>query len=245
MIKPKINLLVKEGRMKLIALISLVISQAALAQYSNESELSVIVNGGNTEQETWNAKTLNTYKKTKNIFKLGGHYSYGKADDELNARNWDVNIRYERSLSKEWSTFASAQREEDFFASIEYRWNYDFGGVYHFLKTEKQKLHAEAGYRRTLESDLEGRKRNATKFRLYSEYTRQHKNNVFFKLWIEVLPNLSESDDWQLNFEPSLNVTMSSTFTLKFGYLHKYDNLPSLDKKKSDYQYTTALISRF
>ncbi|MFZ8933480.1 MAG: DUF481 domain-containing protein [Bacteriovoracaceae bacterium] len=231
--------------MKLILILFVIISKSAFAQYSNESEVSVIVNGGNTEQETWNAKTINILQKTKNIFKLGGHYSYGKADGELNDRNWDINTRYERSFSKKWSGFVAAQREEDFFASIEYRWNYDLGGVYNFIKSDKQNLGLEIGYRRTLESDLDGRKKNATKLRIYSEYSRQHNENVFFKLWVEALPNLSESDDWQLNFEPSLNVVMSTNFTLKVGYLHKYDNRPSLDKKKSDYQYTTALIAKF
>jgi len=230
--------------MKLL-LLALLFSTSAFAQYSNESELTVIVNGGNTEQETWNAKTLNTYVKEKNTFKLGGHYSYGKADEELNTRNWDINARYERALNNKWSAFAAAQLEEDFFASLDYRWNYDLGGIYNFFKTDKHKLHAEAGYRRTLESDLAGRKTNGSKLRLYSEYTRQHNESLFFKFWVEALPNLSESDDWQLNFEPSLNFTMSKMFTLKVGYLHKYDNEPALGAKNSDYQYTTSLIAKF
>lgn len=228
-----------------VILFTLLFSTSALAQYSNESELTVIVNGGNTEQETWNTKTLNSYLSSKNTYKLGGHYSYGKADQELNARNWDVNSRYERALSNEWSAFTAVQREEDFFASLEYRWNYDLGGIYNFFKTEKHKLHSEGGYRRTLESDLEGRKTNGSKLRLYSEYTRQHSKSLFFKLWVEALPNLSVSDDWQLNVEPSLNFTMSKLFLLKVAYLHKYDNQPAVDTKKSDYQYTTSLIAKF
>ena len=218
---------------------------SAYADFSNESELTIIRNGGNTEQETWNTKTLNSYNHNKNTYKLGGHYSYGKADEELNTRNWDVNLRYERSLSDKWSLFAAAQREEDFFASLEYRWNYDLGGIYNFIKEEKQQWHIESGYRRTLESDLEGRKTNGSKLRIFTEYKRQHDKNLFFRLWVEALPNLSESDDWQTNFEPSLNYTLSQTFTLKLAYLHKYDNLPAMDTKKSDYQYTTSLIAKF
>lgn len=63
---------------------------SAYAGFSNESELTIIRNGGNTEQETWNTKTLNSYNHNKNTYKLGGHYSYGKADEELNTRNWDL-----------------------------------------------------------------------------------------------------------------------------------------------------------
>ncbi|MBT5094379.1 MAG: DUF481 domain-containing protein [Halobacteriovoraceae bacterium] len=215
------------------------------AKFNNESELTTIINGGNTEQETWNSKTLNTYLKNKNTYKLGGHYSYGKADDELNARNWDLNTRYERTLSEKWSAFSAIQREEDFFASLEYRWNYDLGGIYKFKLEKKQNLHFEAGYRRTLESDLEGRKTNGSKLRLYTEYSRQHNESLFYKLWVEALPNVSESDDWQVNFEPSLNLIMSKVFSLKLAYLHRYDNQPTPDSKKSDYQYTTSLIAKF
>jgi putative salt-induced outer membrane protein len=234
--------------MKLIVFLSafaLTSMNLAYAQYSNESELTAIINGGNTEQETWNAKTGNTYTKDSDTYKAGGHYSYGKAEGELNARNWDLNIRYERAISKKWSAFTAAQREEDFFASLDYRWNYDMGGIYNFFKTKKEKLHAEGGYRRTLESDLAGRKTNGSKLRLYSEYTRQQNENLFIRLWAEALPNISESDDWQVNFEPSLNFTLSKIFTLKTAYLHKYDNAPAADTKKSDYQYLTSLIARF
>jgi len=227
-----------------LAVLSL-LSTKAFAEFSNESELTVILNGGNTEQETWNGKTMNAYKMNKNTFKLGGHYSYGKADGELNTRNWDVNSRYERDLGKEWSGFAAVQLEEDFFANIEYRWNYDLGGGYNIFKTEKHKMHAEAGYRRTLESDYSGQKTSGSKVRIYSEYTRQHDESLFFKFWVEALPNISNDDDWMLSFEPSANYSLSKTFTLKIGYLHKYDNLPPVGSKKSDYTYTTSLLARF
>lgn len=229
----------------LLSLAVLLLSNTAHSQFSNESELTVIMNGGNTEQETWNSKTLNTYIQNKNTYKLGAHYAYGVASGELNTRNWDINVRYERSISKKWSLFLAAQREEDFFASLDYRWNYDAGGVYNFFKTDKHQLHAEVGYRRTLESDLENRKSNGSKLRIYSEYTRQQNESLFFKLWVEALPNISESDDWQVNVEPSLNITMTKSFTLKIAYLHKYDNEPTTDSKNSDYQYTTSLIAKF
>lgn len=57
-----------------VLLLAALFCTSAFAQYSNESELTVILNGGNTEQETWKDKTLNTYVKVKNTYKLGGHY---------------------------------------------------------------------------------------------------------------------------------------------------------------------------
>ena len=59
-----------------LALLGLLFSGMVQAQYSNESEVSVVVTGGNTEVEIYNGQTKNTYKKEKNTFVLGGHYTY-------------------------------------------------------------------------------------------------------------------------------------------------------------------------
>ena len=231
-------------KIKLI-LVSFLLGNSTFAKFSNETELATIINGGNTVQETWYAKTLNTYVQGKNTYKLGGHYSYGKADESLNARNWDVNTRYERTLSTKWSGFAAIQDESDVFAKIEYRWNYDLGGIFHFIMTEKVKFFTEVGYRRSLESNLLGDKSNSSKLRVYGEYYRHQNESFFYKLWVEALPSISESDEWLLNVEPSLNVTVSSVFTLKVAYLYKYNNQPAVDTKKNDYQYTTSLVANF
>lgn len=215
------------------------------AQYSNETELTSVVNGGNSVQNTFNFKSINAYAMDKNTVKLGGHYTYGKADGELNTRNWDVNTRYERAFTDQKSVFAIVQREENIFANLEYRWNYDFGASVKFLKTKEQELKGEAGYRRTLESSPSGEKVSGTKARIYAEYSRQHNESLYFRLWVEAVPNFSIQDDWQLSFEPSANVTLTNIFSLKLAYLHRYDNLPLLDSKKSDYTYTTSILARF
>ena len=59
------------------------------------------------------------------------------------------------------------------------------------------------------------------------------------------LRNFSESNDWQLNVEPSLNFAMSSNLSVKLGYLYKYDNEPADGLKRYDSQYTTTLIAKF
>ena len=175
------------------------------AQYSSESELAVILSGGNTEQEVWNVKTTNSYLQGKNIYKLGGHYSYGRSEGKLNAENNDVFLRYDREIESSFSGFTAVQRESDHFASLEQRINFDLGGSTIFIKNE----------------------------------------NISFKFWLEGLPNLSNENDWQVNCEPSLNVSLSQTFSLKMAYLYKYDNQPLASAKKTDYQYTTSLLTRF
>jgi putative salt-induced outer membrane protein len=230
---------------RILIFCSIFFLNSALAQFSNETSLTSVVVGGNSVQNTFNVKSLNAYKKDMNTYKVGGAYTYGKADGTLNTRRWDANTRYDRELGVKSATFANIQREQDYFANLEYRWNYDIGASYLFIKDKKQEFKGEGGYRRTLESDFEGRKISGTKARLYTEYSRKQNENLFFKLWVEGLPNFSIKDDWQVNFEPSANVTVSSFMSLKLAYLHRYDNQPLSGAKKSDYTYTTSLIARF
>lgn len=215
------------------------------ADYKNESELSTFISGGNTEQALWNTKTKNTLSLDKNTVTGSGHYTYGKTDQELSARNWDIKLRYDRAFFESYAVFVSAQLEEDRLANIEYRWNYDLGVAKNWIKTKKLLFKTELGVRRTLESDYAGSKRNASKGRLYGEYAHQMRENLKAKLWSEYLPNFSEGEDWQLSFEPSLHFTLSENLTFKVAYLHKYDNLPALGSKKSDYQQTISLIANF
>ncbi len=34
---------------------------------------------------------------------FGGHYLYGQSDEDVTARNWDANFKYERVLSDHFS----------------------------------------------------------------------------------------------------------------------------------------------
>lgn len=214
------------------------------AGLKNESELNVVVNGGNTSQEVWAAKSLLDYNKTKNKISLDGHYQYGRSDGTLSARNWHLGTRYERTLSKRWSLYFAVVREEDKLANLFYRWNIDGGGKYYILQSKKKYLFTEIGYRRTLEKNVDG-KVHATKLRFYAEFSQAMGKSVKAKLWGEYLPNVSVGGDWQVSSEASLKVLLNQVLSLKVAYLHKYDNQVPSDTSKTDYQVTTALIAQF
>lgn len=220
-------------------------SAPALAQYSNESEVGIKVEGGNTVTESYNAKTLNTYTKEKNVFKLGGHYSYGKSGEVEDTRNWDAFLRYERELSDRFSLYVASQVEGDEFKGIAERYNEDIGGLYKIINEEKRTWNAELGYRYTIQNNIDGTDQNESKARLFTEYKQEVNENVKFGFWAEYLPNFSNSEAWILAFEPSFEVVMTKSLFLKLSYRGDYENEPALGAKKYDYQYMTSLIARF
>ncbi len=229
----------------ILTLVLSVLSLTAAAQFTNESEVSVVVTGGNTEVEVYNTKTTNQYTFGKNIVTLGGHYMYGTTSDTISSRNWDANTRYERTLSDLFGTFLGVVYEGDEFAGIDNRINTDLGGTYHFLKTEKLKGTLEAGARYRREESLAGNTLSQMQGRIYGIIGRKKTEDIELKFWAEYLPNFTDSEDWQINFAPSFQYNFHTNLALKWSYVGKYDNLPVPGNKKFDFQYTTSLIANF
>jgi len=222
----------------------LMVSTHVMAQYSNESEVAVKVEGGNTETESYSAKTLNSYKQEKNTFKLGGHYTYGTSSNVEDARNWDALIRFEHSFNG-IGLYVASQIEGDKFKGIDERYNEDLGVSYKFIDTDVQKWKGEAGYRYTIQHNSNGTHNDEHKGRLYTSYLRKLNENVKLDSWAEYLPNFTDGSKWIFSFEPGLSIVLTKTFFLKVSYRGDYENNPTAGSKKYDYSYITALLASF
>lgn len=232
--------------MKLISLVTLfLLFPSTFAQFTHQSELGIVVTGGNTELQVYNGKVTNTYTQDKNVYTLGGHYMYGTSFEVENSRNWDINAKYERDFNKKFGAFVGTVYEGDEFAGIKSRLNGDIGGTYHYKNEDKFSFSTELGYRHRREESTRNVVLNQSQGRLYMIGKKETKNNFSFQTWLEYLPNFTNSEDWQVNFEPSLNFAFNTNLALKWGYLGKYDNLPVQGNKKFDFTYVTSLIAKF
>lgn len=217
------------------------------AQFKSTSEGSSIVTGGNTDLKTYLLKTENKWTRDKNVFSLNGLYTYGESDDVRSAERWHIGLRYDRILNERLNVFLGELIEANRFAGFSRRFNTDAGVKIKFVKTEKTESFAEVGLRYTIEkrrdeslADLKD-----TKGRAYYEIKRKFSDSMNGRFWIEFLPNFSNSDDYLINFEPSLSVAMNQNFSLKFAFLWNYDNEPAPGNGKHDYAYTTGIIANF
>jgi len=229
----------------LITLLSL-FSFNLLAKVENESELSLLKSGGNTEFATYNLKT--NFKLIYSGFDIeaGGHYTYGTSGNLIISRNWDFALKETKKFSSsKFALYLGQQIEGDNFAGIDSRFNVDLGLKYQFLKDEKNNIKSEVGFRSTNEKQVGGTNETFSKARVYLEGERKHSKEISFKIWMEYLPNFTKSEDWIYTTEPSLNVSLSNTFSFKFGYKYIYQNLPPAGKGKIDYLTSTTLIAKF
>lgn len=233
--------------MKVMILIALFLSFSAMAQLTNESEISLIQSGGNSEVQTTNAKTTNKYKWDEDSLTFGGHYTYGETSDDVTVRNWDVLARYERELTKRFSLVFGEIIEGNKFVSIKARYNTDLGFKYFYTKTDKQIFFTELAYRYAIEDRYEPIENiYDNKARLYNEFDHKFSETMQYKIWLEYVPNFTEGKDYLVNGEVSLTAIMNSVFSLKVAYKGIYDNAPAFPGFKNyDYITTTSLVAKF
>lgn len=227
-------------------------------EFNHKSEAAIVTTGGNSELQTYNAKTENTYQKGKRSYTFGGHYTLGfaESDEEQNddliesARNWDYRGQYTQEVANNISAFGALQYEGDEFSGYTQRTNHDLGGKYSFVDTKKEKLYVELGLRYTEEhrttDDEDGRNIfYFNKGNLTTELQRK-KENISYGIWIQYLPNFTRSEDYQINIEPTFSVAINDVFSMKVSYKGNYDNEPNVEgNERLDWKYTTALVAEF
>ncbi|HXH75895.1 MAG TPA: DUF481 domain-containing protein [Bacteriovoracaceae bacterium] len=233
--------------MKLLVLMTLALfSIVSHAQLSNESELGIAAANGNTKTQTVAAKQLNDYKWAMNVLSLRARLLNSEANGVETARYLMGGLRYEKQISNHFGLFAGQAFEKDKFAGIEIRYMSDVGGKYRFIESDITKLFSELGYRYMHEERTDGTFAFSSYIRFYSEWENKWNNNFSTRYWAEMLPNLSENNDWQFNTEFSLSAILNSTFSLKSGILLRYDHLPAPGViYKTDTLFTTALVAKF
>ncbi len=242
--------------MKLVLSVMVILSVLSIANFAmaeektgwgHESTLGVVRVGGNSDSESYNGKQKTIYTLDSNALTVTGQYLETKTTGVQTGKAWDAAVRYERIFTAWWSSFVQHGAESDTFAGYTQRDNSDLGAKYYMIQDDNEKLFSELGYRytKTLSSQA-----TPTKYesygRAYVEYACIFNASVSGKVWVEYLPNFTNSNAYLVNYEPSMTVLMNSVFSLKVAYLVKYHNLTlTPNEKKEDTTFTTALVAKF
>ncbi|RYZ85117.1 MAG: DUF481 domain-containing protein [Proteobacteria bacterium] len=230
----------------LVALMPLLIASAwAEDGLKNESELGYVLTSGNTKVSTLTVKEKSAYTLGLNTIAFTGSYLTSKNQGVTSAKNWNLGLRLERALSERFSIFIGQAVLGDRFQQIKQRYNSDLGGKYFIMKEDTLNWFAELGYRFTKENATV-MSRNFHYIRAYTEIEKKWNESVSTKYWIEYLPNFTESEDYLINTELSLNAMLNSVFSVKTGYLVRFDGQPAAGvPEKTDTVFTTALVAKF
>lgn len=234
-----------------IAMISLPLKaqDAAEGPFKADAEAGLVSSNGNTRSESYLTKGNLSYELDAYLVKVLGTYLRNKSrDNATNAitenEKWDIGLRLEREVSDRLSVYLGQNMESDKLAGIDRRYNSDAGLKYMIAKAEGYYTFAEAGYRYTTEEYLDGTDENFNFLRAYLETEKKWTPTFSSKMWVEYLPNLDKSEDYNVNAEASVNAALDSRFSIKTAYLVKYDNMPAA-LHKTDSLFSTSLIAKF
>jgi putative salt-induced outer membrane protein len=221
-------------------------AQTPPSQWTDESELGAVMVSGNTESESYSAKQTTAFHWGLDSVTAKGHYLETKAGPDVTAKNWDLGVRYDKGLDELWSIFLAHKAEADTFAGYIQRDTSDLGAKYTIRKTDNLNWIAEAGYSYIKTYNTERINKYDPSSRLYTEIEHGMKKDITVKYWVEWLKSFAHSRVYFVNTELSLNVMLSKEFSLKTGYLLKYQNdLVPPTTKYVDTTFTTSLVAKF
>lgn len=245
----------------LITALFSVFSLTAHAEWKTDTEVGVVQQSGNTNQENTYAKTKWDKKSGKNMYTLEGQYinssgeAAGTGGDVRLAESASAGLKYTRDVSKKLGIYGGALWEKNRFAGYDERTAGELGLKYTVLKTDDRYFNTELGYRYRNQYEYllgsgKGPKTESNFGRLYLEYGSNLTKTSVYKIWVETLYDFSDSENIEVNFEPSIDVAIGEFFSaskparvsIKLAYKGMYDNVPAATGlKRYDSIFTTSL----
>lgn len=247
--------------MKLLALLVLsmgiTVAQAQVAQvdapeeahkWNGETEATSVVISGNTNTETYGAKTANVYTLSEtDLARIFGKYMRSTSGGVEQNNSWEAGLRYEKIFTKDLlSGFIQHKAEHDPYNGIFIqRDSSDVGVKYVFTKSENFEWFGELGYRYSKVYATATGESYINYGRLYTQLDFKMTTTTKAKLWLEYLPNLKTSNADLYNAEASISVMISEMFSLKTAYLVNYNESMLSPLKKMSSTWTTALVAKY
>ncbi len=219
------------------------------SQFSGATEASAVVISGNANNETYSAKTENTYAVSEfDLAKIFGKYVRSTSGGTESTKAWEAGLRYERIFTKDvLSAFLQHKAEHDPYNGIFIqRDSTDIGMKYTFIKTDAVNWFSELGYQYTTTYVATGVDKASGDFiRAYTEVAYKISASTSTKLWVEHLSPLKSGDKSRTNAELSLSVAMTNIFSLKTAYLINHNEAAVSPLKKDTTTWTTALVAKY
>lgn len=238
-------------KLLLTSLALLLIGTTANANWKTDTELGIVLQSGNTQQENTFIKTNATKSVGKNSYNLTGSYinSSGETDGVTSrvAESATAGLKYTRTVSEKLGVLAGVLWEKNRFAGFDDRYSGDVGLRYNIVHSDTGdwSLFNETGYRYRaqyghIDGSDRGDKVESDFGRVYFETNKQFSKTSRFRFWVEGLYDFSDSDNYEVNFEPSIDVAIGeflsgdnpAKVSLKLAYTGMFDNVPALDGLK-------------
>lgn len=211
----------------LIFLIGVTIVHAEEKKWTDESELSFIKTGGNSDVSTFSLKNLLKYKFSE-VFEGGWKASAltSESNGVRSAEKYASELRGDYALLTHVYTGIAAGWLKDNFSGIDAR--YYAGPVvgYKFLVGPTHLLKSEAGLDYVKEEYTDNTESEFLRGRVFAEYEHRFTEVNKFVQSVEYLYDFDDSDNYNMNSVTAILTVLNNNFSLKTSYEVRYDNKP-------------------
>ncbi|MGD2064124.1 MAG: DUF481 domain-containing protein [Nitrospirota bacterium] len=213
--------------------------------WKGSGQFSLLTASGNSRSKSGSVRfeLVNEQPEIDRItFKVGALYS--ESEGEKTAEAEYLNGQYDYYHTPRTYSLYYLGVERDEFAGFDYRVTGRVGLGHELIKSARNLLNVEAG----LDYVYEEKEPEADDFpaaRLYGKYVHKFTDKASFRQDVEILENLSDTEDYRVNTLTALEVALNSYLSFKTALTAKYDHQPVEGNQTLDYFTETALVVTF
>lgn len=213
-------------------------------KWETTAGLGLTITDGNSETLlfTVNGNTLRKWEQGE--FSAGVDAGYGENDGEQNVGFVKGFGQYDFRLAERWYGFVRAEALHDSIADIRYRVPLTVGVGYHFIKTEKTSLRAEAGPGYVWEKVGTDSREYAT-IRFNERFT--HKFSDRARIWqsFEYQPKVTDWGEYFLTGEIGIGADITKALELRVVLQDWYVSNPAPDRDSNDLKLVAGVNYKF
>jgi putative salt-induced outer membrane protein YdiY len=207
--------------------------------------LAFVDASGNTNVTTLTVNERLEWRRPRFLWTQSLNAINSTDDGEETADLLAIGVRGDWKPKGRFGVYALGSFDRDRFAELRHRFEEGTGLAYGVLDDKHNRLSTEIGVQFVQQQNLEKVDNNFTAGRLAEFYRYSFKEDRYIEERVEYLPNFEQSEDYRVNAEAALIAPFSRHFSLKLGYVVRFDNLPEPDVKKTDRFFTSGLQVTF
>ncbi len=194
--------------------------------WTDAAEVSAVITSGNTETKNVALANKFIYNWSAADLTVDAAALRTESDSTTTAEAYQLGGKYRRTIRDNFLWYTLAGWDRNRFAGITDRYTAGGGVGYRFFKDDLQALIGELGVDYTDESRTGGTSDSFAGARAFLGYDRKLSETSSLATSLEVLENLSDTEDLRAKWITGVTASLSSRLALKVGYAMLYDRQP-------------------